>query len=160
MIAMALAAKPELLIADEPTTALDVTIQAQILDLLLELKRQRSITILLITHNLGVVAETCNKVVVLYAGRVVEESPVDEFFLAPQHPYSKGLLAALPRLNEHTQSLESIPGNVPSGFDQNSGCSFAPRCPYAMDKCGQTPPLMYESSLGHRVACYLIEEGS
>lgn len=159
MIAMALAANPELLIADEPTTALDVTIQAQILDLLLELQQQREIAVMLITHNLGVVAETCNRVVVLYAGRVVEESPAREFFHHPQHPYSQGLLVALPRLNDHGRSLEPIPGNVPSGLGFAPGCAFAPRCPFVMDRCKHESPPMLEVSPGHRAACYLIEEG-
>jgi len=158
MIAMALAAGPELIIADEPTTAVDVTIQAQILDLLLKLQRERGIAILLITHNLGVVAETCHRVAVLYAGRVVEESPVGEFFKEPRHPYSQGLLHSLPRLNQAADWLTPIPGNVPSGHEDLPGCAFAARCEYATDRCWQNQPPMYAAGAARRVACFLAEE--
>lgn len=158
MIAMALAAGPELIIADEPTTAVDVTIQAQILDLLLKLQRERGIAILLITHNLGVVAETCHRVAVLYAGRVVEESPVDEFFQEPRHPYSQGLLHSLPRLNQAADWLTPIPGNVPSGHEDLPGCAFAARCEHATQRCWQSQPPMYAAGVARRVACFLAEE--
>jgi len=157
MISIALAANPQLLIADEPTTALDVTIQAQILDLLVHLQKERGITILFITHNLGVVAETCDRVGVLYAGKLVEEGTVNEFFNKPRHPYSHGLLAALPRLTEQVQSLQTIPGNVPSGLEHIVGCSFAPRCPYVMDRCREEDPQIKTISPGHRVACFYVE---
>jgi oligopeptide/dipeptide ABC transporter ATP-binding protein len=157
MIAIALAANPQLLIADEPTTALDVTIQAQILDLLKSLQKDRGLAILFITHNLGVVAEMCNGVGVLYAGRLVEEGLVGEFFHSPHHPYSHGLLAALPKLTDRASSLQSIPGNVPSGQELLQGCAFAPRCPHTMRRCQENTPPLHEISAYHRSACFLAE---
>lgn len=157
MIAIALAANPQLLIADEPTTALDVTIQAQILELLTHIRKDRGIAILLITHNLGVVAENCDRVGVLYAGKLVEEGTVKEFFDQSLHPYSHGLLAALPRLTDQVLSLQAIPGNVPSGLERKVGCSFAPRCPYVMDRCQQEDPQVKTITPGHRVACFYVE---
>ena len=150
MIAMALACNPKVLIADEPTTALDVTIQAQILELIRELKEKLGTAVILITHDLGVVAETAQRVVVLYAGRKVEEASVGELFANPRHPYTRGLMAAIPRLGEEGR-LAEIPGFVQM---QAVGCSFAPRCPRASERCrGEAPPLE-EISKGHYVACW------
>jgi oligopeptide/dipeptide ABC transporter ATP-binding protein len=158
MIAMALSTDPEILIADEPTTALDVTIQAQILELLLALQQTRNISILLITHNLGIVAETCQRVAVLYAGQVVEEAAVQDLFAQPGHPYTRGLLAALPRPGDQDQALQVIPGRVPSGLEVPPGCAFAPRCAQVMDRCQASPPPMLHLSDQHRAACYLVSE--
>ncbi|MDI7276264.1 MAG: ABC transporter ATP-binding protein [Anaerolineae bacterium] len=160
MIAMALSCGAELLIADEPTTALDVTIQAQILALLAEIRRRQGISILLITHNLGVVAETCDRVAVAYAGRVAEMGRTDDVLFRPGHPYAQGLLAALPRPGQIRESLLSIPGNVPDGLTLPSGCAFHPRCPSAMEVCRmQQPPLVEVGADGHRVACHLYGKG-
>ncbi|MCY3834072.1 MAG: ABC transporter ATP-binding protein [Chloroflexi bacterium] len=157
MIALSLAAEPDVIIADEPTTALDVTIQAQILDLLRRLQRERSISVVLITHDLGIVAETCQKVVVLYAGRVVEKGTVEAIFADPQHPYTRGLLAALPRPGSRGTDLKVIPGNVPSGLEAIDGCAFAPRCEFVMERCQrQLPPLM-SLAAEHQAACLLHE---
>ena len=143
MIAMALACAPSLLIADEPTTALDVTIQAQILDLLRELREATGTAILLITHDLGVVAETADRVAVMYAGRIVEEAPVARLFAAPQHPYTIGLLGAVPRLAGGRSRLATIEGNVPDPLHLPPGCRFAPRCPFAEPRChAEDPPLV------------------
>ena len=157
MIAMALACKPKLLIADEPTTALDVTIQAQILDLLNDLKSQMGMSIMLITHAMGVVAETAQRVVVMYAGRVVEEASVEKLFASPAHPYTKGLIRSSPRIDfdsDHKQRLEAIPGSVPKLINPPMGCRFAPRCQYASDRCSQEMPELREISTGHLVACH------
>jgi peptide/nickel transport system ATP-binding protein len=158
MIAMALACKPALLIADEPTTALDVTIQAQILELLADLKAKLGMAVMLITHAMGVVAETAQRVVVMYAGKVVEEAPVEEIFRAPRHPYTQGLIRSIPRLDTppgRKQRLEAIAGVVPSLLEPRPGCRFAARCPYARDDCrAETPPLR-EVAPGHKVACVL-----
>jgi peptide/nickel transport system ATP-binding protein len=157
MIAMALSCKPKLLIADEPTTALDVTIQAQILDLLNELQSQMGMSIMLITHAMGVVAETAQRVVVMYAGRVVEEATVEKLFAAPAHPYTKGLIRSIPRIDfdsAHKQRLEAIPGSVPKLINPPKGCRFAPRCQYASDRCTQEMPQLRETSAGHLVACH------
>jgi oligopeptide/dipeptide ABC transporter ATP-binding protein len=151
MIAMALACNPQVLIADEPTTALDVTIQAQILELIQELKHKLGTAVVLITHDLGVVAETAQRVVVLYAGRKVEEAPVEELFEAPLHPYTLGLMAAIPHLAKGARRLNEIAGSVQHA---SSGCSFAPRCPRASDQCrAETPPLT-QPRPGHFVACW------
>ena len=158
MIAMALACKPKLLIADEPTTALDVTIQAQILELMQEMKDQLGMAIMLITHDMGVVAETCQRVVVMYAGKVVEEAPVEALFGNPRHPYTQGLIRSIPRVDraaEHKERLEAIPGTVPSLLDPPPGCRFAARCKYAMDVCVRGMPPLKEVGPGHRVACVL-----
>ncbi|MBG6081052.1 dipeptide transport system ATP-binding protein [Rubrivivax gelatinosus] len=152
MIAMALACKPRLLIADEPTTALDVTIQAQILDLLLALQRETGMALVLITHDLGVVAETADRVVVQYAGRQVETAPVDALFADPHHPYTAALLAALPERAAAGQRLAAIPGVVPGQFDRPEGCLFAPRCPHAQPRCA-TPPGHAGDELG-RALCH------
>ena len=135
MIAMALVCNPEILIADEPTTALDVTIQAQILDLMNKLKKEIGTSILFITHDLGVVAEVCDQVVVMYCGRVVEKGSVYDIFDKPSHPYTEGLLNSIPKLGEYVEELESIPGNVPNPKYMPKGCKFAPRCKYAFDRC-------------------------
>jgi len=158
MIAMALACSPRLLIADEPTTALDVTIQAQILRLMLELKERIGAAVLMITHDLGVVAETCQRVIVMYAGRIVEEAPVEALFDHPAHPYTRGLMASIPRrADRRRQRLPEIPGVVPSLIQPIAGCTFAPRCPLAIDSCRSTVPILREISPGHRVACFLAE---
>jgi peptide/nickel transport system ATP-binding protein len=159
MIAIALACNPRLLIADEPTTALDVTIQAQILGLMRSLKESTGTAIILITHDLGVVAETAQRVMVMYAGRKVEEAPVRELFAHPLHPYTKGLLGAVPRLGSslrgQTSKLSEIPGQVPSLKQRISGCVFADRCPVATDVCRTLAPAMQEKRPGHAAACHL-----
>jgi peptide/nickel transport system ATP-binding protein len=157
MIAMALACRPSLLIADEPTTALDVTIQAQILELLNELQRDLSMSVLLITHDLGVVAETCDRVAVMYAGKIVESSPVAMLFDSPKHPYTHGLFRSLPTLIEKKKQLAVIPGAVPSPLDFPSGCRFRTRCSMAQDICKQEPPLR-EIEPAHLSACHFAEE--
>jgi oligopeptide/dipeptide ABC transporter ATP-binding protein len=155
MIAMALAPEPALLIADEPTTALDVTIQAQILELMRELKARIGTSIMLITHDLGVVAEVCDRVCVMYAGNIVEVAAVKELYSHPLHPYSQGLLASIPRMDDPDKKLESIPGSVPNLIHPPSGCRFHPRCPHAMEKCKvQRPPMTLEGP-EHVVACWL-----
>ena len=159
MIAMALACNPKLLIADEPTTALDVTIQAQILDLMRELKQKIDAAIVLITHDLGVVAEMAQRVVVMYAGRKAEEAPVGTLFRRPLHPYTRGLLASVPRLGdslarERLPRLAEIPGTVPSLKDEIPGCPFAARCPFATDVCRREMPAFEEKEAGHYAACF------
>ena len=154
MIAMALVCHPALLIADEPTTALDVTIQAQILDLLRRLQGEMNMAILLITHDFGVVAEICDEVVVMYAGRIVEQAQVRALFRTPRHPYTCGLLEALPRLGRRGQKLPSIPGMVPPPGARGTGCAFAERCPRALARCrAETPPLTAQQD-GHLAACW------
>lgn len=159
MIAMAMACNPKLLIADEPTTALDVTIQAQILDLMRELKEKFDTSILLITHDLGVVAEMADRVVVMYAGRVVEEADVIRLFEQPAHPYTEGLLKSVPSLEEDQERLYSIRGNVPSPEELPKGCKFAPRCEKAWERCRAEEPKLREIAPGHRVRCFLHESG-
>jgi peptide/nickel transport system ATP-binding protein len=160
MIAMALSCNPQVLIADEPTTALDVTIQAQILDLLRELQQAYGMAIVLITHDMGVVAENADRVIVMYAGRKVEEAEVDDLFERPAHPYTRGLLASIPHLDEATEAkasrarLNEIKGLVPSLMDLPQGCSFAPRCSYATDQCRAAFPPLEERWSGHWVACW------
>lgn len=158
MIAMALACDPKLLIADEPTTALDVTIQAQILDLLNELQEEMGMAILMITHDLGVVAETCDRVMVMYAGQVVEEGPVGPFFERPAHPYSEGLLASIPRLDSPKESLQVIPGSVPSPERWPVGCRFHPRCPHAWASCREGAVEMLDRADERKVRCLLEKE--
>jgi len=158
MIAMALACNPKLLIADEPTTALDVTIQAQILELLSELKTRIGMAVMLITHAMGVIAETAQRVVVMYAGRVVEEAPVKELFGNPRHPYTQGLIRSIPRLDAgaaRKQRLEAIPGVVPSLLDPAPGCPFAPRCQHVRASCTEHTPPLREIRPGHKMACVL-----
>jgi peptide/nickel transport system ATP-binding protein/oligopeptide transport system ATP-binding protein len=156
MIAMALACDPRVLIADEPTTALDVTIQAQILDLLRDLRDRTGTSIMLITHDLGVVAEIADRVAVMYAGRIVEEAPVKVLFGDPQHPYTLGLLASIPGLAGGGERLAAIEGSVPSPYAVPDGCRFHPRCPFATDRCRQQPPPLADLSDGHRVACWRV----
>jgi len=158
MIAMALSCRPDVLIADEPTTALDVTIQAQILDLMRELQRAQETAIVLVTHDLGVVAGMCHRVAVMYAGRFVEEAPVDELFARPKHPYTLGLLESIPRLDEARESeLTPIAGQPPHLVDLPPGCPFRPRCRFAVERCAQeNPPL--EGERGHRKACWVDVE--
>jgi peptide/nickel transport system ATP-binding protein len=157
MIAMALACDPRLLIADEPTTALDVTIQAQILKLLIELKARSKAAVILITHDLGVVAETCQRVIVMYAGRKIEEAPIELLFDRPAHPYTRGLMAATPRraAGGAAKRLAEIPGLVPSLREPISGCAFAPRCPLAEERCRCEVPSFAEIAPGHAVACFV-----
>jgi peptide/nickel transport system ATP-binding protein len=157
MIAMALVCRPKLLIADEPTTALDVTIQAQILDLLGELQREFDMAVLLITHDLGVVAETCDRVAVMYAGKVVEYASVIDLFERPKHPYTHGLFRSLPTLGEKKEVLSVIPGSVPSPVDFPSGCRFRTRCSLAQEICKQEPSLR-EVLPAHFAACHFAEE--
>ena len=161
MIAMALICEPKLLIADEPTTALDVTIQAQILDLMNELSQTHETSILMITHDLGVINETCEKVAVMYAGQIVEESSVKELFTQPAHPYTQGLLQSIRSLGDRKRTLYSIPGNVPTPVQyQEFGCRFVTRCPFAMDICKTVEPPLYSVSEGHTSKCWLHgEEG-
>ena len=160
MIAMALACDPKLLIADEPTTALDVTIQAQILDLMRELQAKTGAAILLITHDLGVVAEMAQRVVVMYAGRKVEEAPVEELFARPRHPYTRGLMNSMPRLGSSHGTrtrLQEIPGMVPSLREPLAGCAFAARCAHAVDACRAGAPAFEARAPGHSVACWEAE---
>jgi len=154
MIAMALSCEPALLIADEPTTALDVTIQAQILDLLADLQRRLGMAILIITHDLGVIAEVADDVLVMYAGKIVESAPVESLFADPQHPYTIGLLGSIPRLDVERERLATIEGTVPSPNNQPKGCRFAPRCPFADRRCHEEPPPLRELGAGHLVACW------
>jgi peptide/nickel transport system ATP-binding protein len=154
MIAMALACDPVLLIADEPTTALDVTIQAQILDLLGDLQRRLGMAILIITHDLGVIAEIADEVLVMYAGEIVEAAHVDALFSDPQHPYTIGLLGSIARLEVERTRLATIEGTVPSPDKQPKGCRFSPRCPFADRRCREQPPPIREISPGHRLACW------
>jgi oligopeptide/dipeptide ABC transporter ATP-binding protein len=161
MIAMALACDPKLLIADEPTTALDVTIQAQILELLNHLRNTRELAVLLITHDLGVVAEVSDRVAVMYTGRIVEESPVDELFARPKHPYTEGLLRSVPKLTaEHVakaERLETIEGVVPNPTELPPGCHFAPRCPYRMPRCAEEEIPLYDLERKVKVRCVLFD---
>jgi oligopeptide/dipeptide ABC transporter ATP-binding protein len=155
VIAMALACEPDLIVADEPTTALDVTIQAQILDLLADLRQRLGTAILLITHDLGVVAETCDDVAVMYAGRIVEEAPVDVLFSGARHPYARGLLASIPRIERSRPDvLPEIPGVVPAPGERPPGCAFAPRCARAGARCRAEAPPLAEAAPGHRLACW------
>jgi len=160
MIAMALACEPRLLIADEPTTALDVTIQAQILDLIDELKTRTDMAVLLITHDLGVVARHSQHVAVMYAGRVVEQAPTVELFREPRHPYTRGLLGSIPAPGRAAERLTEIPGMVPSLADMPPGCAFAPRCPLAQARCGAAAPALTASGASRSVACFVAAEES
>ena len=158
MLAMALMLRPALLIADEPTTALDVTIQAQILELLATLQAQLAMSVLLITHDLGVIAERAQRVLVMYAGQIVEEAPVRTLFDAPHHPYTHGLLAAMPRLGAHRERLAVIPGTVPSPAEWPTGCRFRTRCPHAYDRCTSEAPPLYRLDATHVSRCHLAVE--
>ncbi len=154
MIAMALACEPRLLIADEPTTALDVTIQAQILDLMRTLREETGTAIILITHDLGVIAELADDVAVMYAGRIVEHAPAAQLFAVPQHPYTIGLLGSIPKLHLEQERLAVIQGQVPGAFSLLSGCRFQPRCPFAVEKCQRDDPALAAIVQGHEAACW------
>ena len=159
MIAMALASRPDILIADEPTTALDVTIQAQILELLRELQRDTGMAIIFITHDLGVIAELCSRVLVMYAGRIAEQSPASPLFANPLHPYTRGLLASIPRLEDEPKTeLNTIPGTVPGVGELPSGCRFANRCAYAEAPCEDAAPILEQAAPEHAVACHRWRE--
>ncbi|MER9108064.1 ABC transporter ATP-binding protein [Mesorhizobium sp. M0848] len=159
MIAMALACSPELLIADEPTTALDVTIQAQILRLIIDLKERTGTAVMFITHDLGVVAETCQRVIVMYAGRIVEQATVIDLFARPAHPYTQGLMRSVPDPRRGRQRrLPEIPGIVPSLREPVVGCSFAPRCPFAIDICREKTPALRDVGSSHAAACWRADE--
>ena len=157
MIAMALACQPELLIADEPTTALDVTIQAQVLDLMRDLQKELGTSIAFITHDLGVVSEMCDRVIVLYCGEVVEEAVAEDLFETPKHPYTEGLLGTLPKFGQSGR-LEMIPGVVPPAGKFPAGCVFAPRCKYATEKCHAQKPGLCDLGSGHKVRCFRYEQ--
>jgi peptide/nickel transport system ATP-binding protein len=159
MIALALSCRPELLIADEPTTALDVTIQAQILDLVKRLQRELGMGVIMITHDLGVVAESCDRVVVMYAGRKVEEATVLDLFDRPRHPYTRALMASMPALSTRAARLAEIPGLVPAPHQLGRGCAFAPRCAYAEARCRVEQPAFLVDGFGHGAACFAVEEG-
>jgi peptide/nickel transport system ATP-binding protein len=161
MIAMALSCHPKLLIADEPTTALDVTIQAQILDLLQDMKSRFGMSIMLITHAMGVVAEVAQRVVVMYAGKVVEEASVERLFANPRHPYTQGLIRSIPRIDMaavRKTRLQTIAGAVPKLINPPAGCRFAPRCNFVTDECRRAQPALRELEPGHKVACIHAEE--
>jgi peptide/nickel transport system ATP-binding protein/oligopeptide transport system ATP-binding protein len=163
MIAMSLACHPRILIADEPTTALDVTIQAQILELMRDLRARTGAAIMLITHDLGVVAELAERVVVMYAGRIVEEGPVGAIFDDPQHPYTLGLLGSIPKLDGDDTELATIEGQVPNPAAMPQGCRFHPRCPFAIDRCRDEAPELRAITPGHRASCWrapLLETSS
>jgi peptide/nickel transport system ATP-binding protein len=157
MIATAIACRPKLLICDEPTTALDVTVQAQILELMNELKSENEMSQIMITHDLGVVAEVCNRVIVMYAGKIVEEATVEELFENPCHPYTKGLMDSVPRLEQKKERLGSIPGSVPRPGNMPKGCRFADRCGHVMDVCRQEAPEGYEINQDHICSCWLYK---
>ncbi|MEC1068328.1 ABC transporter ATP-binding protein [Priestia megaterium] len=158
MIAMAVACQPKLLIADEPTTALDVTVQAQILELLKEIQESNDMSIIMITHDLGVVAEMCDEVIVMYGGKIVEHTDVDTLFYAPKHPYTKALLHSIPRMEDDVEILNTIKGIVPSLVNMpRTGCRFVNRCPHAMEDCSSVTPVLRQDSKGHDVACLLYK---
>ena len=157
MIAMALALVPELLIADEPTTALDVTIQAQILDVIRDMRKKLGTSVILITHDLGIIAEMADRVAVMYAGQIVEQATVGELFEHPKHPYTQGLIASIPVLGRVTEKLEVIPGSVPNLVNLPVGCRFAPRCKFAMKFCTEEGPSLIQSGPEHLVRCFLYE---
>ncbi|HMG69991.1 MAG TPA: ABC transporter ATP-binding protein [Gemmatimonadaceae bacterium] len=158
LIAMALMMKPALVIADEPTTALDVTIQAQILDLLVDLQKKIGTSILMITHDLGVIAETASRVIVMYAGEVVEEADVDELFAKPHHPYTEGLMHSMPHIGHDQERLNVIPGTVPAPTEWPAGCRFRERCPYSWERCESEHPPLYQIGTSHVSRCHLAVE--
>ena len=160
IIAIALCCNPKLVIADEPTTALDVTIQAQILELMGKLKEEHNTAILMITHNMGVVAEVCDRVIVMYAGYVVEVAEVNDLFDHPSHPYTQGLLKCIPSIDEDRDVLDTIEGTVPPPYAMPKGCRFAPRCPYATPECEASRPELYPVGNGHTCRCFRYKEGS
>ncbi|MDE7320156.1 MAG: ABC transporter ATP-binding protein [Lachnospiraceae bacterium] len=157
MIAMALACQPKILIADEPTTALDVTIQAQILDLIRKLNKKMGTSVIFITHDLGVVSELCDTVIVMYTGHIVEQAPAAELFAEPKHPYTRGLLDAIPKITKDRDPLKTIDGMVPNPTERIEGCSFSPRCPHAADRCRREAPPMEQISDTRQVRCWLYE---
>ncbi|MEH7332512.1 ABC transporter ATP-binding protein [Neobacillus drentensis] len=159
MISMAMACDPKLIIADEPTTALDVTIQAQILELMKELQSKKGMSMILITHDLGVVSEVCDRLVVMYAGKIVETGPVKEVLNNPAHPYTKGLLASLPKKGFKEKRLHYIPGQVPAPINWGKGCRFADRCPYVMNECHSSLPPLFKVNDAQESACWLASEG-
>ena len=156
MIAMALSCNPSLLIADEPTTALDVTIQAQVLELMGKLNQSREFSMLLISHDLGIISQTCDEVAIMYAGCIVEWTSMENFFSNHQHPYSQGLIGSIPKISHRQEVLKTISGNVPSLMNPPAGCRFHPRCPLVMDRCRKEKPRMQEIAPGHRVACFKV----
>ena len=158
MLGMSISNIPELIIADEPTTALDVTIQAQIIDLLKQMKEEYDVSLILITHNLGLVAESCDKVVIMYAGKIVEMGNAKDIFTEPLHPYTKLLLRSVPRVDVDVSRLEYISGTVEGAYEIDSGCRFYPRCPHAMNRCKEISPPLFEKN-GHRVYCHLYGRG-
>lgn len=158
MIAMALACSPEILIADEPTTALDVTIQAQILEIIKNLQKQLGMGVIMITHDLGVVAETCDQVVVMYAGNIVEHTSSKELFANPKHPYTQGLLESLPNITEDVEELKTIEGTIPSPYNLPIGCRFSSRCPHRKDICVEVNPELFDVSLDTKVRCWLYSD--
>ena len=155
MIAIAMAGDPEVLIADEPTTSLDVTIQAQVLQLLKEVTSQLGMAMLLVSHDLGVIAQNCDRVAIMYAGRIVEEGPVERIFASPAHPYTEGLLRSLPSIDGVWQRLPSLPGSVPTVTSMPSGCRYNPRCPVSIERCSVDVPALNEISSNHSVACWV-----
>jgi peptide/nickel transport system ATP-binding protein len=159
LIALAISGQPDLLIADEPTTALDVSVQAQILRLIAQLVREINLTVLLITHNIGVVAQLCNRIAVMYAGNVVETGPTRDILRSPKHPYTQGLMRAIPNDDSGRGTLQGVSGNVPSLLDPPPGCRFHTRCPHVTDRCKQRIPPMHSIRDGHEVACVLYENG-
>jgi peptide/nickel transport system ATP-binding protein/oligopeptide transport system ATP-binding protein len=158
MIAMSLACNPEVLIADEPTTALDVTIQAQILQLIKELQNKLGMGVIMITHDLGVVAETCDTVAVMYAGNIIEHATTEKLFANPKHPYTQGLLESLPKIHEDQEELRTIEGSVPSSYNMPEGCRFASRCPFQQPICHQKQPELIEQSDGVKVRCWMYTD--
>jgi peptide/nickel transport system ATP-binding protein len=158
MIAIALANEPDLLIADEPTTALDVTIQAQVLDLLATMRRELGMAVMFITHDLGVVADICDRVVVMYAGQIVERADIDDLYRQPKHPYTEGLLTAMPQVGDRTERLASIPGAPPAPWAQPTGCRFHPRCPYCVEKCTEGLIPLFEVGPGRESRCVRVDE--
>lgn len=156
MIAMALACNPSILIADEPGTALDVIVQAQVLKLMTELRKRLDLAMILISHDLSIISETCDKLAIMYAGRIVELGDVFPMFKNPIHPYTQGLIAAFPGIYAPKQELKALPGSPPNLLNPPEGCRFAPRCPYAMDICNKKAPQLEQASSGHYVACYLL----
>jgi peptide/nickel transport system ATP-binding protein len=159
VIAMALACNPKLLIADEPTTALDVTIQAQVLEMMSDLKEKFDTSMLLITHDLGIVAEICDEVVIMYAGEIVENGSLEHIFRNARHPYTKGLFASLPSLSKDVERLTPIPGLMPDPANLPSGCKFHTRCPYATEECEHILPSLQSVEPGHKVRCLRVEKG-
>jgi oligopeptide/dipeptide ABC transporter ATP-binding protein len=158
MIAMAVSCEPKLLIADEPTTALDVTIQAQVLELMKDMQRELGMSVIFITHDLGVVARVCDRVVVLYGGRVMEQSGVDDLYYRPVHPYTEGLLTAMPQIGPRSGRLASIPGSTPVPSSLPVGCAFGPRCPYVTDACRYAPVPLTELPGGRLSRCVRVDE--